>query len=149
MSLSQALFTILVAGLASLAPGASATTQPTDDATPSPATQPVEFRSAIPNMLVRDIPAALKFYTEKLGFTETSSGPNYAILQCGQVTLGLIGSKSAAGKSSCYITVSDPKALYKDYQSAGVKILQPLQSWGEHTEFTIADLEGNRMDIGN
>jgi predicted enzyme related to lactoylglutathione lyase len=149
MSFSQALSAVLVAGLVSLAPGATATTQPTGGASQPAATQPVEFRSAIPNMLVLDMPAALKFYTEKLGFTETSAGPNYAVLQRGQVTLGLIGSKSAAGKSSCYITVSDPTALFKDYQSAGVRILQPLQSWGDHTEFTIADGEGNRIDIGN
>jgi predicted enzyme related to lactoylglutathione lyase len=144
----RTLFIVMFATPAYFAIGAL-TTQPADDQSPHPATQPVEFRSAIPNMLVGDIPAAVKFYTEKLGFTESSSGPNYAVMQRGQVTIGLIGSKAAAGKSWCYITVSDPKTLYKDYQSAGVKVLQPLQSWGDHTEFTIADAEGNRMDIGN
>ena len=109
----------------------------------------VEFQSAIPNMLVADVPAASAFYTQKLGFTETMTGDNFAVLTRGNVTLGLIGSKTAAGKSWCYITVSNPMALFSEFQSAGVNILQPLQTWGEHSEFTITDPEGNRMDIGN
>jgi catechol 2,3-dioxygenase-like lactoylglutathione lyase family enzyme len=110
---------------------------------------PVEFQSAIPNMLVADIPAATLFYTQKLGFTEAMTGANFAVITRGNITLGLIGSKTAAGKSWCYLTVSNPTALFAEYQRAGVTVLQPPQTWGEHTEFTIADLEGNRMDIGN
>jgi catechol 2,3-dioxygenase-like lactoylglutathione lyase family enzyme len=85
---------------------------------------PVEFQSAIPNMLVADIPAATLFYTQKLGFTEAMTGANFAVITRGNITLA-------------------------EYQRAGVTVLQPPQTWGEHTEFTIADLEGNRMDIGN
>jgi uncharacterized glyoxalase superfamily protein PhnB len=92
---------------------------------------------------------ASKFYVEKLGFTEAMTGESFAVMTRGNVVLGLIGSKTAAGTSWCYLTVSNPTALFAEYQNAGVTIKQPLQTWGEHTEFTITDPEGNRMDIGN
>jgi hypothetical protein len=113
--------------------------------------QQVEFESATPNMLVTDVPAAAKFYTEKLGFAVTmdAADNNFVTLSRGNVILSVIGSKTAAGKSWCSFTVSNPALLFAEYTRAGVTIHRPLETWGEHTEFSILDLDGNRMDIGN
>jgi catechol 2,3-dioxygenase-like lactoylglutathione lyase family enzyme len=109
----------------------------------------VEFRGASPNMVVSDLDAAKKFYMGKLGFSQVGSGPSYVTLSRGTAVIGLIESSSGAGKSRCYLTVSDPARLCQDYKTLDVNIVQDLQSWGQHTEFSIEDPEGNRMDIGN
>ncbi|MHB1434620.1 MAG: VOC family protein [Thermoplasmata archaeon] len=38
---------------------------------------------------VRDLAKAIRFFTEQMGMELTASGPEYAVLQCGEQTLGL------------------------------------------------------------
>ncbi len=119
------------------------------NAVPGAVTNTVEFKSAVPNMLVVSVPRATTFYTTRLGFALASDGPGFAVLKRGHVTIGLIESKNAVGKGWCYVTVSDPTMLFAQFRAAGVKILQPLETWPDHTEFSITDPDGNRLDIGN
>jgi catechol 2,3-dioxygenase-like lactoylglutathione lyase family enzyme len=121
-------------------------------ATPATAPATIQFRAAIPNMIVRDLSAAATFYITKLGFTRTGSGPRFIVLRRDHVTLSLIqqSAHKLAGNSWCYLTVADPAAIFHEYQEQQVKILAPLKDWGGgHIEFTIADPDGNILDIGN
>lgn len=110
----------------------------------------VGILSATPNMLVNDVRAAAAFYVEKLGFTVTidAAEDNVVVLTRGGATLGVVGSQTAAGKSWCALMVTDPAPLAAEYERAGVTFVRPLQTWGTHSEFSIADLDGNRIDIG-
>jgi predicted enzyme related to lactoylglutathione lyase len=109
------------------------------------------FVSANPNMIVADLTKSIEFYTRALGFMQKMDGPNFAVLQRDQITLGLIvaSDSKAAGHSWCYLTVTDVRAVFEEFKAAGARIAAPLQEWGEHVEFTIADLDGNTLDVGN
>lgn len=120
------------------------------DATTRPAAAPVRFHSAIPNLLVRNLPAAERFYVDTLGFQRHSGGSNFILLQRDQVRLGLIQSAVGAGQSWCTLRVDHPEVLYRQYQSAGVPLAVPLTDWGHgHFAFTISDPDGNTLDFGN
>ncbi len=41
------------------------------------------------DVLVRDLAKAVRFFTEQIGMSLLTSGPEYAVVQCGDQTLGL------------------------------------------------------------
>ncbi len=115
----------------------------------------------IPSLRFKDLPAAIRFYRDTLGFTldrGDETEPNVA------VTLGdarLMLESAAAfyspgyneainqrlGKqspNSLYIEAEDLDALHAKVTAANAPIVDPLaeREWGQR-EFTIADPEGN------
>jgi predicted enzyme related to lactoylglutathione lyase len=109
------------------------------------------FVSAIPNMIVKDVQGSADFYTTKLGFQLAGNGPGYAVLKRGDITLGLIAAQKdkAAGNSWCYLKVTMVPDVLEEFKANAVKVVSPLSTWGEHMEFTIEDLDGNKLDVGN
>ncbi len=115
----------------------------------------------IPSIRVRNIPAALDFYTNGLGFEILRGGPEETnnSLKRGDAQIMLeaagefyapaynaairerIGTKSSI---ALYIEAPDLDELHARASAAGANVIDPLASrdWGQ-SEFTVEDPEGN------
>jgi uncharacterized glyoxalase superfamily protein PhnB len=112
--------------------------------------------AAEPQLFVSDIAAAIAFYENKLGFLKAftwGEPPFYAQVVRDGARLNLRQLDAPALESalrdrerllSATITVDDAKALFLEYQAAGVAFAQTLKTepWGART-FIIRDLDGN------
>lgn len=110
---------------------------------------------AFPQVFVADITAACAFY-EKLGFATIFSfgaPPFYANVHRDNVVLNLrrfegpVIAEPYRGRNdvlAANITVDNVKALYLEFQAAGIEFNTPLslQPWGA-TDFTVRDPDGN------
>jgi catechol 2,3-dioxygenase-like lactoylglutathione lyase family enzyme len=123
-----------------------------------------EIGSAAP--IVRDVPAALAFYRERLGFEVTFQGPEpndifFGIVQRGRAMfmfkeVGVepmpnptrdIGQGIAAWDA--YIYVPDPDALAAEFGSCKVKFLKPLMNTSDNLRgFEIEDEDGYVLFFG-
>jgi catechol 2,3-dioxygenase-like lactoylglutathione lyase family enzyme len=126
----------------------------------SPAKPPAggpALRGALPILFVRDVRKAVAFYTERLGFGVDflhGNPPFYAAVSRGQCCLHLrfVHEKSffpalAAREKSLIlatIEVENVKALFEEYEHAGVDLPQRLvrQAWGG-IDFHVRDVDGN------
>jgi catechol 2,3-dioxygenase-like lactoylglutathione lyase family enzyme len=124
---------------------------------------------SIPAMPVQDIPAAVAFYRDRLGFTPGHTGPDFAIVTRDVVDLHLwaasdqswpkrigrghpvrTGAESfIAGTASCRIQVDEVDHLYTEMAAA--QVLHPTDTgspvdteWGTR-EFATLDIEGNLL----
>ncbi|MEO8540850.1 MAG: VOC family protein [bacterium] len=115
----------------------------------------------LPSIRVKDVKAAVQFYTEKLGFTlnRTQEVSDNNSLTFGDASIMLEGDGAfysesynaairqrlgSASASTYYIEADDLNALYAKVSAGGVKIVDPLadRAWGQ-AEFTLEDPEGN------
>ena len=114
-----------------------------------------------PSLRFADVPEALSFYLEKLGFTLLRGGPDEDNTSISRGDATLMIEKAAAyyspeyneaiktrlsGKSpnALYIEAEDLTELFASSQAAGVRIVDPIAArpWGQ-TEFTVEDPAGN------
>jgi len=117
--------------------------------------------AVIPSIRVRDVPGALRFYTEVLGFELVRGGPGELnnSLKLGDANIMIEGvggfyseeynraiERRMGGLSpnALYIEGADLEGLAARAVSAGAKVVDPLQprEWGQ-SELTIEDPEGN------
>ncbi|HEX2622843.1 MAG TPA: VOC family protein [Phototrophicaceae bacterium] len=108
-----------------------------------------------PQLAVKDVDAAVAFYTQKLGFKHDFSmaGPdgtnNFGWVSLGKGNFGLGHDPQTydKGKGVVFvISVPDDVNLdtyYEEIQGRGVAIVEPIQDqyWGDRT-FTVHDLDG-------
>ena len=117
--------------------------------------------SVIPSLRFNDLPRAIRFYRDTLGFTldrGDENEPNVAITR-GDARLmlesaaafysdaynaAIDGRLGSQGPNSLYIEAEDLDDLHGAVHAANVTILDPLaeREWGQR-EFTVADPEGN------
>lgn len=114
-----------------------------------------------PSLRFADLPAALAFYVDTLGFRLVRGGPDEDNTSIERGDAHLMLEKAASyyspefnqairarlsGKSpnSLYIEAEDLRDLYAAAQQAGVQIADPIavRPWGQ-TEFTVEDPAGN------
>lgn len=109
--------------------------------------------AATPAFPVRDVPAAIAFYRDRLGFQVRHEG---GILRRDEIELHLWEANSPdtpgaephlAGSASCRVEVEGLRALYDEYREQDV--IHPngalaVQPWGVE-DFTILDLDGNAI----
>src|SRR5476649_2926529 len=111
------------------------------------------LNSVMPSMPVSDLDAAIKFYTEKLGFELAFvNGKFFAIVSRDGVEIGLTPAdchKGIPGKGSVYLKVSGVDAIYADILAKEIPALHPLkvENYGMK-EFMIADQDGNTVNYG-
>jgi catechol 2,3-dioxygenase-like lactoylglutathione lyase family enzyme len=112
--------------------------------------------AAEPQLIVSDIAASSEFYTRKLGFTVAFSygePPFYVRVFRDGARLNLRhvdtpgfdpALRDREQLLSASITLDDAKALFLEYQAAGVAFAQPLRTepWGART-FIVRDPDGN------
>jgi catechol 2,3-dioxygenase-like lactoylglutathione lyase family enzyme len=119
-----------------------------------------------PFFIVRDVPAALKFYRDLLGFDITFQGPTeddifFGIVQrdAAMIMLKSIGIepvpnykrdiKKGIARWDAYLHVPHPDALAEEFAMRNVEFFQPLQEnddglWG----FEIKDADGYLLYFG-
>ena len=112
------------------------------------------FHSVMPSCAVNDMPKAIEFYLDSLGFTcvFTDGDPiGLVIMKRDSVEINLHTQRlgEVPGKHACYVKVRGVDSLYSEYQSKGVKIVHPLRD-GEcgMREFMVADPDGNLINFG-
>src|SRR6476659_6768796 len=119
-----------------------------------------EISSIAPLFIVRNVPAALSFYRDRLGFDITFQGPDpndifFGIVRRGAATIMLkhIGVDPVpnytrdVGKGwawlDAYLYVRDPDALAAEFSSQNVEFFEPLKAGDNGGRgFAVKDADG-------
>jgi uncharacterized glyoxalase superfamily protein PhnB len=105
------------------------------------------LESAIPVLPVHDVPKAVAFYRERLGFAPRFEYGPYAGIARGPIEIHLDGSAPPAGPVSARFAVTGIEGLYAELQKQGViDPAEPLETkpWGLR-QFSAFDSDGNRL----
>ena len=115
-----------------------------------------------PSFIVRDVPAALSFYCEKLGFTieyqHPDDAPFFAIVHRDGAMIFLKavgvdplpnGKRHPWARWDAYASVPDPDALAAEFTSRGVTFSKPLQNTHDGLRgFEVEDPDGHVLFFG-
>jgi catechol 2,3-dioxygenase-like lactoylglutathione lyase family enzyme len=125
-----------------------------------------EIGGASPCFIVRNVPAALEFYRDKLGFDITFEGPEpddifFGIVQRGRsmVMFKDIGVEPVPNGTrdvgqgnmrwDAYIYVADPDALADEYAGNSVEFFEPLKDTHDGLRgFEVKDADGYVLFFG-
>lgn len=119
----------------------------------SPTVPDIECERLHPTLSVRDIRAAVEFYTSRLGFTLGflwGDPPGFAGVKLGQVQLYLQqGTPSPAGCEVNFV-VGDADELYAFHQATGVEVITPPgdREYGLR-DYSVRDLDGYELGFGH
>lgn len=110
------------------------------------------FEHVVPILIVKDIPASIDYYVDKLGFEkkwEWGDPPGFACVGRDEVELFLDQSTKDVSGSWISIFVQDIDALYETYKKSGAIVRKPPADypWGVR-EMTVEDLDGHCMRMG-
>ena len=97
---------------------------------------------------VRDLAAARRFYTEKLGFSEAYYDPDgrWARLERGPMEVGLAEGEPADG-GVAHVDVEDVKSEAERLRAEGVEIGVVFELHGEMRLLDVFDPDGNRIQL--
>lgn len=127
---------------------------------------PTEISGISPFFIVRDVPAALAFYRDRLGFEITYQGPEpddifFGIVCRGgaQILMKAIGVapvpnytrdiQQGIARWDAFVIVPDPDALAAEYAARGVEFFEPLQDTDSGLRgFEIEDADGYLLFFG-
>jgi len=104
---------------------------------------------------VRDLTAAIAFYTAKLGFrlsfTWGEPEAHFAGLHCGRAEIFLAVSPECTPHATCtaFYLVAEVDALYEFHRAQGVEILEPIadRAYGIR-DYSVRDLYGHQLMFG-
>lgn len=108
------------------------------------------LRKIMPEFPVDDVPGAVAYYRDVLGFTINYAQHDIGVMDRDQVRLLLIARTARhRGIGSCYIYVQSADTLHAELRAAGANVLDDPVSrpWGLR-EFHVRDLEGNQITFG-
>lgn len=113
----------------------------------------VDCEQVHPVLAVRDVAAAIDFYTNKLGFrcafTE-GDPPAFAGMNLGGVQMFLERGTPTPAGCSVYFVVSDAGRLHEFHRANGVEIAQPLDDRPyKLRDYTVRDLDGYHLSFGH
>jgi len=114
-----------------------------------------------PTLRYRDAPAAIRWLTETLGFTEHSVMKNpdgtiaHAELSWGTGGMVMVGSRAAepspfdTGTTCIYLVIQEVDAHHDRAVAAGAEVIMPLtdQDYGSR-DYAVRDPEGNVWALG-
>jgi catechol 2,3-dioxygenase-like lactoylglutathione lyase family enzyme len=111
----------------------------------------VECEMVNPLLVVRDLPAALDFYTRKLGFTldfTWEDPPTYAGVRLDRVQIHLMPGDPGQGSAVNFV-VDDVDGLYRFHAGQGVAVSGPPEDrpWGMRT-YDARDPDGHWLGFG-
>ncbi len=109
--------------------------------------QPRGLWQALPELPFDNVPAAVTYYREVLGFRINYQQDDLGVMDRDAITLLLIARTEAhKGIGSFEAYVSNADALFEELSAKGAKVLGPPVShpWGLR-DFKVIDLEGNRI----
>jgi catechol 2,3-dioxygenase-like lactoylglutathione lyase family enzyme len=125
-----------------------------------------EITAIAPFFIVRDVPAALAFYRDRLGFDIMFQGPTdddifFGIVHRGgaMIMMKAIGVepvpnctrdiKQGFAPWDAYLNVPDPDALAAEFATREVEFLQPLHDNDDNLRgFTVKDADGYVLYFG-
>ena len=127
-------------------------------------TQP-EIAGIAPLLIVKNVPAALAFYRDRLGFDITYQGPQpddifFGIVQRGaaMIMLKAVGVdpvpnytrdvKQGIARWDAYLHVPDPDAFAAEFSSREVAFSEPLQDTDGLRGFELKDADGYVLFFG-
>ena len=126
-----------------------------------------EISGIAPFFIVKNVPAALRFYRDRLGFDITFQGPSeddifFGIVQRGAAMIILkdIGVdpvpnytrdiKKGIARWDAYLHVPDPDALEAEFSLRGVEFFEPLRNDGDGLRgFEVKDADGYILFFGH
>ena len=123
----------------------------------------VEVGGVSPLFIVKNVPAALAFYRDRLGFEITFQGPEeddifFGIVQRGRAMImfkdvdvePLPNHKREVGaRWDAYVYVPDPDALAAEFLSRGVEFSEPLKDNHDNLRgFELKDADGYLLFFG-
>ena len=108
----------------------------------------VDCEQLHPILAVRDVRAAIEFYTAKLGFWCAFDEGEFAGVNFGEVQLFL--QAGAAGGDGVYFVVSGADALYEFHRANGVEIAVEIgdRPYGLR-DYTVRDPDGHALTFGH
>ena len=125
-----------------------------------------QINGIAPFFIVRDVPVALSFYRDRLGFEVTFQGPApndvfFGIVERGAAMIMLknVGVdpvpnytrdvKRGWARWDAYMNVPDPDALAAEFSSRGIEFWQPLQDDDDGLRgFAVEDADGYILFFG-
>jgi catechol 2,3-dioxygenase-like lactoylglutathione lyase family enzyme len=121
-----------------------------------------DIASAAPFFIVRSVPAALAFYSDRLGFEIMFQGPAgdvfFGIVRRGGAMIMLkdVGvdplpnyRREPGARWDAYLNVPDPDALAAEYAARNIEFAQPLQNDGDGLRgFEVKDADGYVLFFG-
>ena len=120
----------------------------------TPASPSVRFGRLAPTIPVSDIPRAVGFYTDVLGFSKTfenGTPAGFVILKkdAAELHLTLERTYKGAARNVAHLMVEDAAALHAQLEQHAVRIIKALRDadFGLRC-FVFADPDGNRIDVG-
>ena len=99
---------------------------------------------------VRDLDAGRRFYTDKLGFTETFVNPDegWAKLERGEMEIGLAqGEPAGEDGPVAHVDVPDVKAEAEELRREGVDVGVVFELHGAMRLLDVFDPDGNRIQL--
>lgn len=112
--------------------------------------QPRGLRQALPELPFYNVPAAITYYRDVLGFRINHQQDDLGVMDRDAITVLLITrTEQHRGIGSFYAYVEDADALHGELLTKGARVLGPPVShpWGLR-DFTVIDAEGNRIRFG-
>ena len=104
--------------------------------------------AAMPVLSVRDLDAAVAFYAETLGFTGTTRGAGFAVVERGAARILLrVGDRPARGAGAAwdaFLLTPDPDTLAGEVAAFAA----PVETASALRGFTVTDPDGNRLFFG-
>lgn len=100
-----------------------------------------------PELPVRDLPRALAFYEQKLGFETSMRLPDYAVIERDGVALHLFSEdKGNHLPAAVHIFTPDIEELCNEFRQRGANLSQEIvrKPWGNR-DFRIKDDSGNEL----
>jgi catechol 2,3-dioxygenase-like lactoylglutathione lyase family enzyme len=125
-----------------------------------------EISGIAPLFIVNNVPAALEFYRDRLGFDITYQGPEpddifFGIVQRGGAMImfkevGVVpvpnytrDIQQGIARWDAYVHVPDPDALAAEFSSRNVDFFEPLQNTGDGLRgFELKDADGYILFFG-
>ncbi|HEU0299777.1 MAG TPA: VOC family protein [Longimicrobium sp.] len=112
----------------------------------------VDCERVDPGLAVSDVPAAVDFYTNTLGFTlgfTWGDPPTFAGVNLGDVSVHLMEGTPSPGGSAVYFVVGDVEELYAYHRANGVEIAQePGDREYGLRDYMVRDLYGYTLGFG-
>lgn len=118
--------------------------------TPAP---PIECDRHHAMLAVRDVRAAVEFYTTKLGFRVAfmeGDPPTFAGVNLGRVQIFLEKGTPCPQGCAVYFVVDDADEVYEYHRANGVEIAQPIDDRPYALrDYTVRDLDGYHLNFGH
>ena len=113
----------------------------------------VDCRRLHPVVSVLNIPDAVSFYTDKLGFSPGftwGDPPEFAGVNLGEVSIHLAKGTPNPNGSAVNFVVEDADTLFEFQRSNGIEIIQPPQDQQYGLRyFSVRDLHGHVLSFGH